>query len=130
MHSPFREAGLEAGARLNPNSEAGPRSVSGARPSGRFRTDRGGVVCTHGTLRPVKRRERRAPCGLALRPSYLYFGVRACAGEAGSHAGASPAGRVRLFTTESWVWEAAVRPNPKARPSLNRPVVTNVNLIQ
>ena len=57
------------------------------------------------------------------------FGGWVCAGEAGRHAGASPAGRIRLFTTESWVWEEAARPNPKARPSLNRPVVTTVNLI-
>ena len=52
-----------------------------------------------------------------------------CAGEAGCHAGESPAGRIRLFTTESCVREEAVRPNPKARRGLNCPVVTTVNLI-
>ena len=56
--------------------------------------------------------------------------VPACAGEAGCHAGASPAGRIRLFTTESCVREEAARPNPKARRRLNCPVVTTVNLIQ
>ena len=54
----------------------------------------------------------------------------ACAGEAGCHAGESPAGRIRLFTTESCVREEAVRPNPKARRGLNCPVVTTVNLIE
>lgn len=39
-------------------------------------------------------------------------GVR---GEAVSHAGASPAGRIGRFTTESCVREEAARPNPKAR---------------
>ncbi|HEX7571265.1 MAG TPA: hypothetical protein VF492_12250 [Verrucomicrobiae bacterium] len=52
------------------------------------------------------------------------------AGEAGSHAGESPAGRIRLFTTESQVREEAARPNPKARPGLNCPVATTVNLIE
>ena len=61
---------------------------------------------------------------------WLNFGVRVCAGEAGRHAGVSPAGRIRLFTTESWVWEEAARRNPKARPRLNCPVATTVNLIQ
>ena len=56
--------------------------------------------------------------------------VPVCAGEAGCHAGESPAGRIRLFTTESCVREEAVRPNPKARRGLNCPVVTTVNLIQ
>ena len=54
----------------------------------------------------------------------------ACAGEAGCHAGESPAGRIRLFTTESCVREEAARPNPKARRRLNCPVATTVNLIQ
>jgi len=57
------------------------------------------------------------------------FGFRACAGEAGCHAGESPVGRIGLFTTESWVREEAARPNPKARPRLNCPVATTVNLI-
>ena len=58
------------------------------------------------------------------------FGIRVCAGEAGCYAGASPAGRIGLFTTESWIWEEAARRNPKARSRLNRPVVTTVNLIE
>ena len=58
------------------------------------------------------------------------FGVRVCAGEAGCHAGESPAGRIGLFTTESRVREEAVRPNLKARPGLNCPVATTVNLIE
>jgi len=58
------------------------------------------------------------------------FGVQVCAGEAGCHAGASPAGRIGLFTTESCVREEAARPNPKARRRLNCPVVTTVNLIE
>ena len=61
------------------------------------------------------------------------FGVRVCAGEAGCHAGASPAGRIRLFTTESCVREEAARPNPKARRRLNCPVAIppcGMNLIQ
>ena len=65
-------------------------------------------------------------CGTAV--PYCMGSV--CAGEAGCHAGASPAGRIGLFTTESCVREEAVRPNPKARRSLNRPVATIVNLIQ
>ncbi|MBI5386073.1 MAG: dihydrofolate reductase family protein, partial [Verrucomicrobia bacterium] len=52
----------------------------------------------------------------------MFLRYRVCAGEAGRHAGVSPAGRIGLFTTESWVWEEAARPNPKARPRLNRPV--------
>jgi hypothetical protein len=59
-----------------------------------------------------------------------YFSFRVCAGEAGGHAGGSPAGRIGLFTTESWVREEAARPNPKARPRLNCPVATTVNLIE
>ena len=43
------------------------------------------------------------------------FGIRVCAGEAGCHTGASPAGRIGLFTTESCVRDEAARPNPKAR---------------
>ena len=58
------------------------------------------------------------------------FGIRVCAGEAGCHAGESPAGRIGLFTTESWVREEAARPNPKARSRLNCPVATTVNLIE
>ncbi len=42
------------------------------------------------------------------------FGIRVCAGEAGCHTGASPAGRIGLFTTESCVRDEAARPNPKA----------------
>src|SRR6266496_2027918 len=53
----------------------------------------------------------------------------ACAGEAGCHAGESPAGRIGLFTTESCVRDEAARPNPKARRRLNCPVATTVNLI-
>src|SRR5208282_2136934 len=34
------------------------------------------------------------------------------------------------FTTESRVREEAARPNPKARPGLNCPVATTVNLIE
>jgi hypothetical protein len=58
------------------------------------------------------------------------FEIRVCAGEAGCHAGESPAGRIGLFTTESRVREEAARPNPKARPGLNCPVATTVNLIE
>ncbi|MGA3144105.1 MAG: hypothetical protein ABSF10_13935, partial [Verrucomicrobiota bacterium] len=47
-----------------------------------------------------------------------HFGFWVCAGEAGCHAGESPAGRIGLFTTESWVREEAARPNPKARSRL------------
>jgi hypothetical protein len=69
-----------------------------------------------------------------FRPSDFFrfssFGLRVCAGEAGCHAGENPAGRIGLFTTESWVREEAVRPNPKARPRLNCPVATTVNLIE
>jgi len=53
-----------------------------------------------------------------------------CAGEAVCHAGESPAGRIRLFTTESCVREEAARLNPKARRRLNCPVVMTVNLIE
>lgn len=70
----------------------------------------------------------RMPVPLLRRPTR--FRIRVCAGEAGCHAGASPAGRIGLFTTESWVREEAVRPNPKARPGLNCPVATTVNLIE
>ena len=39
---------------------------------------------------------------------WFNFGVRVCAGEAECHAGASPAGRIGLFTTETCVREEAV----------------------
>ena len=58
------------------------------------------------------------------------IGIQACAGEAVCHAGESPVGRIRLFTTESCVREEAARRNPKARRRLNCPVATTVNLIE
>ena len=43
-----------------------------------------------------------------------------CAGEAGSHAGESPAGRIRRFTTERDARNEAARPKPQAGHLLNR----------
>ena len=91
------------------------RSRLGGRAAGKL-LDRSAV------LKPLRLRTA------ALRPSG-YFGIRVCAGEAGCRAGASPAGRIGLFTTESRVREEAARPNPKARRGLNCPVATTVNLI-
>ncbi len=46
-----------------------------------------------------------------------------------SHAGASPAGRIRRFATESDVRNEAVRPKPQAGHRLNRQAITKVNPI-
>ncbi len=51
----------------------------------------------------------------------------ACAGEAGSHAGESPAGRIRRFTTERDAREEAARRNLQAGHLLNRQAITKVN---
>jgi hypothetical protein len=133
-HQPFEAHGL------NPNSETGMVAhaarvpVWAARPNlrltffVRFWREK---VC--GTRFSASRRKPhtsgvRSPCGCAALD--FDFGVRVCAGEAGCHAGESPAGRIGLFTTESWVREEAARPNPKARSRLNCPVATTVNLIE
>ena len=58
------------------------------------------------------------------------IGVRVCAGEAGSHAGESPAGRIRRFATERDVRDEAARPNLQAGHLLNRQAITKVNPIQ
>ena len=60
----------------------------------------------------------------------LNFGFRVSAGEAGSHAGGSPAGRMRRFTTERDVRDEAARPNLQAGHLLNRQAITKVNPIQ
>ena len=46
---------------MSPNSEAGPRHESGARPSGRCNVRGGCDFRRHQTRRAVKRRKRRAP---------------------------------------------------------------------
>ena len=58
------------------------------------------------------------------------FRFRVCAGESGVHAGESPAGRMRRFTTESDVRNEAARPKPQAGHRLNQQAITKVNLIQ
>ena len=62
-----------------------------------------------------------------IRPS---FGFRVCAGEAGSHVGESPTGRIRRFTTESDVREEAARLNLQAGHQLNQQAITKVNSIK
>ena len=63
--------------------------------------------------------------------SFLWnFRFRVCAGESGVHAGESPAGRIRRFTTESDVRNEAARPKPQAGHRLNQQAITKVNLIQ
>jgi hypothetical protein len=54
---------------------------------------------------------------------------RVCAGEAGSHVGGSPTGRIRRFTTERDVREEAARPNLQAGHLLNQQAITKVNSI-
>jgi hypothetical protein len=55
--------------------------------------------------------------------------IRACAGEAGSHVGESPTGRMRRFTTERDVREEAARLNLQAGHLLNQQAITKVNFI-
>jgi hypothetical protein len=55
---------------------------------------------------------------------------RVCAGEAGSHVGESPTGRIRRFTTERDVRKEAARLNLQAGHLLNQQAITKVNSIQ
>lgn len=55
--------------------------------------------------------------------------IRVCAGEAGSHVGESPTGRIRRFTTERDVREEAARLNLQAGHLLNQQAITKVNSI-
>jgi hypothetical protein len=56
--------------------------------------------------------------------------IRVCAGEAGSHVGESPTGRIRRFTTERDVRKEAARLNLQAGHLLNQQAITKVNSIQ
>ena len=51
------------------------------------------------------------------------------AGEAGVHAGASPAGRIRQFATERNIRDEVARPNLEAGCLLNWQAITEVNPI-
>ena len=53
-----------------------------------------------------------------------------CAGETGSHAGESPAGRIRRFTTERDARNEAARLKPQAGHPLNRQAIMKMNSIQ
>lgn len=55
--------------------------------------------------------------------------IPVCAGEAGSHVGESPTGRIRRFTTERDVRKEAARLNPQAGHLLNQQAITKVNSI-
>jgi hypothetical protein len=66
---------------------------------------------------------------LSILPSCLKIRFRVCAGEAGSHVGESPTGRIRRFTTERDVREEAARLNLQAGHLLNQQAITKVNSI-
>ena len=66
--------------------------------------------------------------GRASGPGYLTGDV--CAGEAGSHVGESPTGRIKRFATERDARKEAVRPNLQAGHYLNRQAITKVNSIK
>ena len=77
--------------------------------------------------------ETGEPKAFALSPLQSFrwnFRFQVCAGESGVHAGESPAGRIRRFTTESDVRNEAARPKPQAGHRLNQQAITKVNLIQ
>jgi len=94
----------------------------------RMDTDENGFQLVHPPGEAVPIFERLYyPCA-SVHP-WLNCGFQVSADEAGCHAGASPAGRIGLFTTESCIREEAARPSPKARCRLNCPVATTVNLI-
>ena len=138
VNSPIRPAGLSpAWHPASPAHARTPKSGEHARP-GRCgtrprvpRCGRHGLECNHAPFRASRVFREGAENGArGGRAPLFYFGVRVCAGEAGCHAGESPAGRIGLFTTESCVREEAARRNPKARHRLNCPGATTVNLIE
>ena len=54
---------------------------------------------------------------------------RVCAGEASSHVGESPTGRIRRFTTERDARKEAARLNPQAGHLLNQQAIMTMNSI-
>lgn len=82
------------------------------------------AIRTSGSMRGSPRRSLAfAP----LTPSGSPYST--CAGEAGSHVGESPTGRIRRFTTERDVREEAARLNLQAGHLLNQQAITKVNSI-
>jgi hypothetical protein len=66
---------------------------------------------------------------ISAREIHFKSRIRVCAGEAGSHVGESPTGRIRRFTTERDVREEAARLNLQAGHLLNQQAITKVNSI-
>ena len=92
-------------------------------------------ICTSGLTRG-KEVGGHWPCAshpVASLPTLPLFAgkirIRVCAGEAGSHVGESPTGRIRRFTTERDVREEAARLNLQAGHLLNQQAITKVNSI-
>jgi hypothetical protein len=67
--------------------------------------------------------------GLSAWEIHFKSWIQVCAGEAGSHVGESPTGRIRRFTTERDVREEVVRPNLQAGHLPNQQAITKVNSI-
>ena len=70
-----------------------------------------------------------AEAGLSILKEFLNRRIRECAGEAGSHVGESPTGRIRRFTTGRDVRKEAARLNLQAGHLLNQQAITKVNSI-
>ena len=99
-------------------------------PRGLFREglfSRGGAGIAENFLKMTEIQGFAIPDSQSFRSN---FGFQVCAGESGVHAGESPAGRIRRFTTESDVRNEAARPKPQAGHRLNQQAITKVNLIQ